>query len=199
MMGFVRESLEDADIILYVAEIQDSPENQPEEFDWLKDIRIPVLLVLNKIDLFSKDNWQEMAQTWKEALPKAELLLVSAGNKINTSDLLGRILTLLPEGEPYFDKESLTDKPERFFVSEIIREKILLNYKQEIPYSCEVRVESFKEEDHIIRIAATIFVDRASQKPIVIGRGGEKLKQVGTQARQDMEVFSEKRYSWNCM
>jgi GTPase len=193
MMGFVRESLEDADIILFLVEIQDSPENQPEEFGWLKDTETPVLLVLNKIDLFSQNDWKDMAALWQDALPNAKIILVSAGNKLYTQELLDLIVAMLPEGEPYYDKEALTDKPERFFVSEIIREKILMNYKQEIPYSCEVRVETFKEETHIIRIAATIYVDRASQKPIVIGKGGAKLKTVGTQARIDMEAFFGKK------
>jgi GTPase len=193
MMGFVRESLEDADIILFLVEIQDSPENQPEEFGWLKDTETPVLLVLNKIDLFAQKDWKDMAALWQNALPNAKIILVSAGNKLYTQELLDLIVTMLPEGEPYYDKEALTDKPERFFVSEIIREKILMNYKQEIPYSCEVRVETFKEETHIIRIAATIYVDRASQKPIVIGKGGAKLKTVGTQARIDMEAFFGKK------
>jgi GTPase len=193
MMGFVREAFEDADVFLYVAEIQDKAENQPEEFSWLKDTTVPVLLVLNKIDLFAQDTWKDMAAEWQEALPNARIVLVSAGNKMYTRELLDLLISLLPEGEAFFDKESITDKSERFLAAEMIREKILLNYSQEIPYSCEVQIESFKDEPNIIRIRANIFVDRESQKPIVIGKGGEKLKKVGTQARIDMEAFFGKK------
>jgi len=193
MMGFVREAFEDADVFLYVAEIQDKPEYQPEEFGWLKETNIPVVLVLNKIDLFSQDNWSGMAEIWKDTLPNAKIVLVSAGNKMYTNELLELLVSMLPESEPYFDKEAMTDKTERFFVSEMIREKIMTNYMQEIPYSCEVRVESFREENSIIRILANILVDRASQKPIVIGKNGAKLKKVGTEARLDMEAFFGKK------
>lgn len=195
MMTFVRSSLEDADIFLFVAEIGDKPENQPEELrQALQNPGIPTLILLNKKDLLpdSIERDQQLA-AWRDALPGADVRVISALDGADVLELFNWIIDNLPESPAYFPKDALTDKPERFFMEEIIREKILLHYKQEIPYSCEVVVESFKEEEAIIRIRAEIYVNRKSQKPILIGRGGEMLKKVGTEARADAEKFFGKQ------
>lgn len=196
MMGFVKSALEDADVILFVTDIFEK--NLPEEkiISILQQSRVPILLLINKIDL-AKADADEAARLnyWKQIFPLAEILLVSALKGINIKTVFEKILEKLPESPAYFPKESeeLTDKPEKFFASEIIREKILMNYQKEIPYSCEVIIESFKEEETIIKIRAEIMVSRDSQKGIIIGHKGEKLKIVGTQARLDMEKFLGKK------
>jgi GTP-binding protein Era len=154
---------------------------------------VPVLLLINKIDLSSQDQLVKLVEKWEEILPKAEIIPVSALKNFNVDTVFNRILSLLPQSPPYFPKDQLTDKTERFFVQEIIREKIFINYKKEIPYSCEVNVEEFKEEEDIIRIRSLIYVSRDSQKGIIIGHKGEALKRVGTQARKDMERFFDKK------
>ena len=154
---------------------------------------MPVLLLLNKIDLSNQENLEEQVKYWKEKVPNAEIFPISALNKFNVSSVFDRILELLPEAPPFFPKDQLTDKPERFFVNEAIREKILLNYKKEIPYSVEVETESFVESENIIRIRSVIMVERDSQKGIIIGHQGNSLKKVGTQARADLEKFFEKK------
>jgi GTP-binding protein Era len=153
----------------------------------------PLVLVINKIDLIDQPKLEELVDKWKELLPRAEIFPVSAQEKFNIEPLFKRIKDLLPDSPPFFDKDQLTDKPERFFVNEIIREKILLNYDKEIPYAVEVEVEQFKEEEKLIRINAVIYAERDSQKGIIIGHGGKSLKKVGTEARKDLEAFFEKK------
>lgn len=188
MMKFVHSSLVDADVMLYVADV-----NEPvEENDILKKVQkstIPLLLVLNKVDTSDQAKVAEKIAQWKALLPQAEVFIISALEKFGVEGLQNRILEFLPEGEPFYDKDELTDRPEKFFVAEIIREKIFLNYKQEIPYSCEVEIEEYKEEPTITRIRANIIVARDSQKGIIIGHKGESLTKVGKAARLDIEKF----------
>ncbi len=192
MMNYVKVSLEDADLILLVVGIDDKFE--PETFSRFEKMNIPVLLVLNKIDLAKGSAVTDKAAYWKESLKNIkDVYPVSARNGTNVSGLLPKILEYMPVHPPYFPEDEFTDRTERFFASEIIREKIFLNYEQEVPYSCEVAVESFKEEEAIIRISAVIFVERDSQKGIVVGKGGSAIKKVGTEARKDMEKFFGKK------
>lgn len=193
MLNFSKSALTDADVLLYVADVFDSSEKNAAFVDKVNHHTAPLILVLNKIDLIDQERLEEKVDYWKQMLPRAEILPVSALNKFNLEPLLRRIKELLPESPAFFDKEALTDKPARFFVTEIIREKILLNYEKEIPYSVEVVVESFTEDDRLIKIAAVIYVERDSQKGIIIGRGGKSLKKVGTEARIDMETFFDKK------
>lgn len=193
MMQFVRTALEDADAFLYVVEAGDQPEKQPEIYSIIKKMEVPVLLLINKSDKLSQEKLDEWTTAYQTDFPAATVLPVSALQKINIDKVMEWILERLPEGPAYYDKDAITDKPERFFVSEIIREKIFLNYSQEIPYSCEVVVESFKEEEDIIRIRTLIYVERESQKIILIGKQGAMLKKVGMQARVDMEAFFGKK------
>ena len=193
MMDFVKNAFEDADILLYMVEIGEKELKNEEFFNKINKSKVPVLLLLNKIDLSNQENLEEQVQYWKEKVPNAEIFPISALNKFNVSSVFDRILELLPEAPPFFPKDQLTDKPERFFVNEAIREKILLNYKKEIPYSVEVETESFVESENIIRIRSVIMVERDSQKGIIIGHQGNSLKKVGTQARADLEKFFEKK------
>jgi GTP-binding protein Era len=193
MLGFSKSALADADVLLYVTDVFDSHEKNIEFVEMVNQNQAPLILVINKIDLIDQSKLEEKVEHWKSVLPRAEILPVSALEKFNLEPLLRRIKELLPESPPFFDKESLTDKPERFFVTEIIREKILLNYEKEIPYSVEPVVEEFKEEATIIRIHVAINVERDSQKGIVIGHGGKSLKKVGTEARKDIEAFFQKK------
>ena len=193
MMGFVNVALTDADIILFVTDIYEDIKIQEEVLNKIKNADVPVLLLVNKVDQATQEVLEEKVQTWKNEVQKAEVIPVSALEKFNVNYIFDRILAHLPEGEPYYSKDELTDKPEKFFVSEIIREKILLNYKKEIPYSVEVVIESFKEEEKIFRIRAEIMVIRESQKGIIIGHQGKALKKVGTEARKDMEEFLGKQ------
>jgi len=193
MLNFSKSALTDADVLLYVADVFDSSEKNAAFVDKVNHHTALLILVLNKIDLIDQERLEEKVDYWKQMLPRAEILPVSAFNKFNLEPLLRRIKELLPESPAFFDKEALTDKPARFFVTEIIREKILLNYEKEIPYSVEVVVESFTEDDRLIKIAAVIYVERDSQKGIIIGRGGKSLKKVGTEARIDMETFFDKK------
>lgn len=193
MLKFSRSALTDADVLLYVTDIYDNYEKNADFVEKVKLNPAPLLLVINKIDLIDQEKLIEMVDKWKEVLPHAEIYPISALEKFNVTTLFARIKDLLPESPPFFEKDQLTDKPARFFVNEIIREKILLNYDKEVPYSCEVEVEQFKEEDNLIRINAVIFVERDSQKGIIIGHGGKSLKKVGTEARKDMELFFEKK------
>lgn len=193
MMSFVRTSLEDADIFIYMVEAGDKPENQPDEYRIIKEMNLPVLLMINKIDQITPEQLNDYVEAYAQDFPAAHILPISAIEKVHVDAAFQWILARLPEGEPYYDKDQFTDKPERFFVSEIIREKILQNYTKEIPYSCEVAVESFKEEEDLIRISAVIYVERESQKPIIIGKGGAMLKKVGMEARKDMEIFFQKK------
>ncbi|MBL0330373.1 MAG: GTPase Era [Bacteroidetes bacterium] len=193
MMDFVNTALQDADIILFVTDIYEDIKIEEKVLHKIKNTNAHVLLLINKIDLSTQDKLEEKVQYWKTEVPKAEVIPVSALEKFNVSYVFDRILALLPESPGFYDKDQLTDKPERFFVSEIIREKILTNYKKEIPYSVEVVVESFKNEEKIIKIRAEIMVVRDSQKGIIIGHQGKALKKVGTEARKDMEEFFQKQ------
>ena len=193
MMDFVKNSLEDADTFIYMAQIGDKPEKQPEEYEKIKKMKVPVLLLLNKIDIAQHEEVEQERLLWEADFPEAKVMPFSAKFNLNINILMLDLIALLPDSEPYFDKEEWTDKPERFFVNEVIREKILMNYKQEIPYSCEVVCTYFMEDGDIIKISADIYVERESQKPILIGKGGEMLKKVGTQARIDLEKFFGKK------
>ena len=193
MMKFVTGAVSDADVILYVT---DTVEQSDRSADILKRIRtsgIPTLVVINKIDLTTPEALEALVARWHGILPEAEIVPVSARERFNIEGLFGKILEVLPEGPAFYPKDTLTDKTLRFFASEIIREKILRTYDKEIPYCCEIEIESYKEEPAIDRIAATIYVSRESQKGIVIGHKGEKLKRVGQLAREDLEKFLDKK------
>ena len=193
MMDFVKSAVDDADIIIYMIEVGESSLKDEDLYNKIKSSTLPLLLVINKIDLSNQNELEEQVDKWKNKLPNAEIFPISALEKFQVESLLKRIIELLPESPPYFPKDQLTDKPERFFVNEIIREKILLNYKKEIPYSVEILTEEFKEDDKIIRIRSTIMVERDSQKGIIIGHKGSALKKIGIQARKDLETFFGKQ------
>jgi GTP-binding protein Era len=193
MMQFVISAFSDADVFLLITDIFEDIQLDEDYLKKLQKSNSPILLLINKIDQVKDKELDEKVDKWKNLLPQAEIFPISALHKFNLDNLLHRIVELLPPGEPYYDKSELTDKPERFFVSEIIREKILLNYKKEIPYSVEVVVESFNEEASILRINAVILVERDSQKGILIGHQGEAIKRVGTKARIECEKFFNKK------
>ena len=193
MLAFSESALTDADILLYVTDVVENPEKNLDFLDKVKRMQIPVLLLVNKIDETNQQQLNDIVSRWHTLLPNAEILPLSAKNKFGIDILLKRIKELLPESPAYFDKEQLTDKPAKFFVSEIIREKILLYYDKEIPYSVEVRVEQFKETATAIRINAVIYVERNSQKGIIIGHQGVALKKVNTEARKALEKFFAKK------
>jgi GTP-binding protein Era len=193
MMKFVRSAFQDADVFLYMVEIGEKALKDASFFERLKTTDIPILLLINKIDKSDQEGVEKAVEHWHEQLPKATIIPISAIEGFGVDNIMGQITELLPEGTPFFPTDALTDKPERFFVSEIIREKILLNYQKEIPYSVEVVVEAFKEEEEIIRIGAIINVARETQKGIIIGHQGKALKKVGTQARKDLETFFGKK------
>jgi GTP-binding protein Era len=193
MMKFVRSAFQDADVFLYMVEIGEKALKDASFFERLKTTGIPILLLINKIDKSDQEGVEKAVAHWHEQLPKATIIPISAIEGFGVDNIMGQITELLPEGTPFFPTDALTDKPERFFVSEIIREKILLNYQKEIPYSVEVVVEAFKEEEEIIRIGAIINVARETQKGIIIGHQGKALKKVGTQARKDLETFFGKK------
>lgn len=193
MMEFVKTALIDADVILFVTDVFEKEVNNPEILERIQKNQIPILLIINKIDQADSNKIEELKKHWHKILPQAEIIPVSALYSTNTDTVFEKIKQYLPEGEPYFPKDQLTDKPERFFVAEIIREKIFLNYKKEVPYSCEVVIESYKEETDIVKIFAVIFVARESQKPIIIGEKGSAIKKLGTQARLDIEEFLQKK------
>ena len=194
MLGFSEGALTDADILLYVTDVVEDPTKNADFLAKVAREEVPVLLVINKIDLVaSQADLEAKVARWKELLPNAEVFPTSAKEHFNVDNLMARIVALLPESQPYFGKDALTDKPARFFVTEIIREKILLNYDKEVPYSTEVIVEKFDEKEGAIHIMAVIYVERDSQKGILIGKGGAKLKKVGTDARKDIEAFFDKR------
>ena len=197
MMGFVKESLQDADVFLFIVDILDKSE--PSEFliEKLNKIPIPVLLLINKIDKSNQKEMEAAVEHWHNLLPKAEILPISALNAYNTEYILPKLKSLLPENPPYYDKDQFTDKSERFFVNETVREKILLNYEKEIPYSVEVVTELFKEKEGIIFIDSIIYVERETQKGILIGHKGEAIKKVGTEARLDLEKFFAKKIHLN--
>jgi GTP-binding protein Era len=193
MMKFVSDAFEDADVFLYLVEPGDRALKDEGFFQKLATTSVPVLLIVNKIDTTTQEALEEEVGYWQTSLPNAEIIPISALEQANTDYLLTRLKELVPVSPPYFDKEALTDKTERFFVSEIIREQILLNYKKEIPYSVEVDVEEFKEDEDIIRMRCIIYVARDSQKGIIIGHKGSRLKAVGIGARKQLEAFFAKK------
>ena len=193
MLAFSVSSLEDADILLYVTDTVEKQSKNEDFISKVKKLNIPILVLINKIDLSNEKEVTKLVEYWHEQIPQAEIVPLSAKARFNVDNVQKRIVELLPESPDYFDKDQLTDKPSRFIVSEIIREKILLYYDKEIPYSVEVLVTEFKEDKRLIRIAATIFVERESQKGIIIGHGGVALKRVGEEARRDIQKFFDKK------
>ncbi len=193
MMNSVNSALSDADMILYVTDVTERTADEGEYIEKIKKSGIPVIIAVNKVDLTNQNDLEKIVESWHLAFPDSPVIPISALKKFNLDSLLNAILTKLPESPPYFPKDQLTDKYERFFASEIIREKILINYKKEIPYSVEIEIENFKDEKDIIKIRALIHVTRDSQKGIIIGHKGSMLKRVGTEARHDMEDFFRKK------
>jgi len=193
MMDFVKLAFEDADVLIYMVEIGEKELKDESFFNKIIHAKIPVLLLLNKIDKSSQEQLEEQMQLWREKVPNAEIHPISALENFNVKPVFDRILELLPESPAYYPKDALTDKPERFFVNETIREKILINYDKEIPYAVEIETEEFIEDDEIIRIRAVIMVERDTQKGIIIGHKGSAIKRVGIQARQDLEKFFGKQ------
>jgi GTP-binding protein Era len=193
MLRTAKSALSDADVILYITEVREDPSTLSEITTKLAKIKLPVILVLNKIDKSNQEEVEKIVANWSTILPEARILPISALEKFNLEGLFNMILEFLPEGPPFYPKDELTDKTERFFAGEILREKILLNYQQEIPYSTEVEIETFKVEERLIRIGAVIYVERDSQKGIIIGNKGSAIKLVGTQARIEMETFFGQR------
>ena len=193
MMKFVDSALIDADVILFVTDVIETPGKNPEYIEKVRKSNVPVIVLINKIDLSNQDAVMKLYKHWNEVFPGATVYLISAQEKFNIEPIFDRILELLPEAPPYFGKDELTDRNERFFLQEIIREKILLHYQKEIPYSVEVEVEEFKETEKIINVRCLIHVERDSQKGIIIGHKGEMIKRVGTEARKDAEEFFNKK------
>ncbi|QGY43830.1 GTPase Era [Maribellus comscasis] len=193
MMKFVDTALIDADVILFVTDVQEKMGKNPEYIEKVRKSNMPVIVLINKIDLSNQDEVVKLYDYWAETFPGADVFPISAKEKFNIKPIFDRILELLPESPPFFPKDELTDRNERFFLQEIIREKILLNYQKEIPYSVEIEVEEFKETDKIINVRAVIYVSRESQKGIVIGHQGKMIKKVGSEARQDAEEFFNKK------
>jgi len=193
MMDFVKSAFEDADVLLYMVEIGEKALKDESFFKKIQNSKIPVLLLINKIDTSDQQKLEEQMQYWQEQLPNAEIHPISALENFNVTEVFNRILELLPEAPPYYPKDQITDKPERFFVNETIREKILLHYKKEIPYAVEVETEEFLEDEDIIRIRSVIMVERDTQKGIIIGHKGSALKRVGVESRKDLEKFFAKQ------
>ena len=193
MMDFVKSALDDADILIYMVEVGEKELKNEAFFQKIIHSEIPVILLLNKIDTSSQEVVEQKVDYWKEKVPNAFVFVISALEKFNVDSLFEKIVTLLPEAPPYYPKDQLTDKPERFFVNEKIREKILIHYKKEIPYSVEVETEEFVEEENIVRIRSVIMVERETQKGIIIGHKGTAIKRVGAEARKDLEKFFEKK------
>lgn len=189
MLAFSVSALQDADVLLYVTDVVETPDKNSNFLEKVKKMNVPVLVLINKIDISNQKDLEKLVQLWHESLPKAEIFPISAKVKFNVDNVLSRIKELLPDSPPYFDKDQWTDKPARFFVTEIIREKILLYYDKEIPYAVEVVVEQFKEDDKHIHINAVIYVERDSQKGIIIGHRGIALKKVSSEARKTLEKF----------
>lgn len=193
MLRFSRSALRDADVLLYVTDMVESPEKNSDFIAEVRKLDVPVLVLINKIDLADQQQLIKKVEQWHEIIPEAEILPISAIAKFNVDTVMKRVMELLPDSPPYFEKDALTDKPARFFVTEIIREKILLHYDKEIPYVCEAAVEHFKEDESKIYIKAIIYVERESQKGIIIGHEGSALKKVATDARRELEKFFGKR------
>ena len=193
MMDFVKSALEDADVILYMVEIGEKSIKDSEVHNKIQSAKVPTIILLNKIDLSNQEDLENQINIWSNKYPNTEIYPISALNNFNTEKVINRIIELIPESPAYFPKDQLTDKPERFFVNEKLREKILLYYNKEIPYSVEVQTEEFKEEESIIKIRSLILVERESQKGIIIGHKGVALKKIGTKARIDLEKFFGKK------
>ncbi|MGC6431655.1 MAG: GTPase Era [Jejuia sp.] len=193
MMDFVKSAFEDADILIYMVEIGEQNLKDEAFFKKITNSKIPVILLLNKIDRSHQEQLEEQVQLWTQKVPNAEIYPISALEGFNIEEVFNRIIDLLPESPPFYPKDQLTDKPERFFINEKIREKILLHYKKEIPYAVEIETEEFFEEEKIIRIRSVIMVERDTQKGIIIGHKGSALKRVGVEARKDLEVFFDKQ------
>jgi len=193
MMNFVKSAFEDADVLLYIVELGEKELKDEAFFEKIRGAKIPVLLLINKIDLGNESRLEEALGLWQAQVPNAEVFAISALENFGVQEVFQRIIALLPEAPPFYPKDQLTDKPERFFVNEIIREKILMHYKKEIPYAVEIDTEEFFEEEKIIRMRAIIMVERDSQKGIIIGHKGGSLKRVGVEARKDLETFFGKQ------
>jgi GTP-binding protein Era len=193
MMNFVKSAFEDADILIYMVEIGEKELKDEDFFNKIKNSKIPVLLLINKIDKSTQEELVEKVAYWQEKVPNALIYPISALENFNVQNVLDKIIELLPVSPPFYPKDQLTDKPERFFVNETIREKILMHYKKEIPYAVEIETEEFIEEENIIKIRAIIMVERETQKGIIIGHRGVALKRVGTEARKDLEKFFDKK------
>jgi len=193
MMGFVKSALEDADVLIYLIELGEKDLKDQKVLERINNSKVPVLLLLNKIDLGNAEQLEEAVEHWAQKVPKAEVFAISALRNFGVQEVLQRIVELLPEGPAYYPKDQFTDKPERFFVNESIREKILIHYKKEIPYSVEVVTEEFIEDESIIRIRSVILVERETQKGIIIGHKGSAIKRVGVEARKDLELFFGKQ------
>ncbi|GAA4932552.1 GTPase Era [Algibacter agarivorans] len=193
MMGFVKSAFEDADVLIYMVEIGEQELKDEAFFNKITNSKIPVLLLLNKIDKSDQGQLESQVQLWAKKVPNAEIIAISALEGFQVKEVFGRIIELLPESPPFYPKDQLTDKPERFFINETIREKILIHYKKEIPYAVEVDTEEFFEEENIIRIRSVIMVERETQKGIIIGHKGSALKRVGVEARKDLEKFFGKQ------
>jgi GTP-binding protein Era len=193
MMEYVNSSLKDADVLIFITDMREGTMNHEETLEKIKKIRVPVLCLINKIDLSDQEKVKERLTYWKQQLPNAEVFPISALHNFNIETVWNRILELIPENPAYYDKEALSDRPMRFFVAEIIREKIFLFCEKEVPYSCQVEIEAYQEEAHITRIRAVIIVERDSQKGIIIGKGGEMLKKIGREARKEIEKFIDQK------
>jgi GTP-binding protein Era len=190
MMDYVNSSIKDADVLLFITDTQESDMNHKETLEKIKKLKVPVLCLINKIDLSNQEQLTERVVYWQGQLPNALIFPVSALHNFNIDQVWNRILELIPENPPYYDKEEISDRPMRFFVSEIIREKIFIHCQKEVPYSCQVEIEEYKEEGLMTKIRALIIVERDSQKGIIIGKGGEMLKRIGKAAREEMEKFT---------
>jgi GTP-binding protein Era len=193
MMDYVNASLKDADVLIFITDTRENEMNHKETLEKIQKLRVPVIGLINKIDLSDQEKVTERITYWKDILPNAEWFVISALHDFNIESVWSRILDLIPESPPYFDKEELSDRPMRFFVSEIIREKIFLHWEKEVPYSCQVEIEEYIEDEHVTRIRALIIVERDSQRGIIIGKGGEMLKRIGREARLEIEKFIDKR------
>jgi len=193
MMGYVNASISDADVLLFITDIKETEMNHKETLERIQKLEVPVLCLINKMDLSDQEQVKEKLEYWQSRLPKANVFPISALHGFNIDGVWEQILANIPESPPYFDKEAISDRPMRFFISEMIREKIFIHCKKEIPYSTQVEIEEYIEEDNIVRIRALIIVERDSQKGIIIGKGGEMLKRVGREARIEMESFIDKK------
>jgi GTPase len=193
MMGYVDSAMKDADVLLFITDVFEAQTNHPETLERIKKLKIPVLCLVNKIDLKQQADVAQRLAYWQEQLPNARILPISALHGFNVKEILDLILELLPDSPPYFEKDAISDRPMRFFVSEIIREKIFLNIKKEIPYACQVEVTDYVEDENIVHIRAVIIVEKESQKGIIIGAGGRQLKYIGIDSRKDLEKFIGKQ------